>query len=193
MVVIDESKPNGMINNTDARDEKLKINSLPSPEQTPTKRPQNQPPEVTFDKFLESASILGSIMFYFFICDYDHYFPAAPRIYSRDLFIFLMLMLVLIGAFFTSRECPDKLLSREQTEEWKGIMQVMFVWYHYFRATETYNAIRVFIAAYVWMTGFGRYFWSSICSLYCSIPIYLKQNSFTNYLYCTYMHIYICT
>lgn len=29
--------------------------------------------------------------------------------------------------------------------------------YHYFAATEIYNAIRIFIAAYVWMTGFGNF------------------------------------
>jgi len=46
---------------------------------------------------------------------------------------------------------------RDQTEEWKGWMQVMFVWYHVFAAKEWYNWIRVYIAAYVWMTGFGEY------------------------------------
>jgi len=34
-------------------------------------------------------------------------------------------------------------------------MQVMFVWYHYFAAKEWYNWIRIYIACYVWMTGFG--------------------------------------
>ena len=29
--------------------------------------------------------------------------------------------------------------------------------YHYFAAAEYYNAIRVFIACYVWMTGFGNF------------------------------------
>jgi hypothetical protein len=29
--------------------------------------------------------------------------------------------------------------------------------YHYFAASEIYNAIRVFIACYVWMTGFGNF------------------------------------
>jgi len=29
--------------------------------------------------------------------------------------------------------------------------------YHYFAAAEIYNAIRIFIAAYVWMTGFGNF------------------------------------
>ena len=48
-------------------------------------------------------------------------------------------------------------LNREQTEEWKGWMQVLFLLYHYFKASELYNAIRLFIAAYVWMTGFGNF------------------------------------
>ncbi len=49
------------------------------------------------------------------------------------------------------------LLNRDQTEEWKGWMQVMFLLYHYFEARELYNAIRIFIAGYVWMTGFGNF------------------------------------
>ncbi|KAH9797649.1 protein reduced wall acetylation 3 [Citrus sinensis] len=35
--------------------------------------------------------------------------------------------------------------------------KVLFLMYHYFAATEIYNAIRIFIAAYVWMTGFGNF------------------------------------
>ena len=36
-------------------------------------------------------------------------------------------------------------------------MQIMFLLYHYFAEAELYNAIRVFIAAYVWMTGYGNF------------------------------------
>ena len=50
-----------------------------------------------------------------------------------------------------------KWLQRDQTEEWKGWMQIMFLWYHYFEAKPLYNAIRIYIAAYVWMTGFGNF------------------------------------
>ncbi|KAJ0017966.1 hypothetical protein Pint_10062 [Pistacia integerrima] len=35
--------------------------------------------------------------------------------------------------------------------------KVLFLMYHYFAATEIYNSIRIFIAAYVWMTGFGNF------------------------------------
>lgn len=35
--------------------------------------------------------------------------------------------------------------------------QVLFLLYHYYEAREAYNAIRVFIASYVWMTGYGNF------------------------------------
>lgn len=34
---------------------------------------------------------------------------------------------------------------------------MLFLLYHYFQTHQLYNAIRVFIAAYVWMTGFGNF------------------------------------
>jgi hypothetical protein len=36
-------------------------------------------------------------------------------------------------------------------------VQILFLLYHYYEAKEVYNAIRLFIAAYVWMTGFGNF------------------------------------
>ncbi|XP_041360618.1 protein REDUCED WALL ACETYLATION 2-like isoform X2 [Gigantopelta aegis] len=88
-------------------------------------------------------------------------FPALERKYNRDEFLFLVFILFLVGCAFTIRSTPDKILNRNQTEEWKGWMQVMFVWYHYFAAKEWYNWIRLYIACYVWMTGFGNFsfFW----------------------------------
>ena len=83
--------------------------------------------------------------------------------------MFLVLLLFIISIYFTTTELSEgKLLNRDQTEEWKGWMQVMFVWYHYFRAYETYNAVRIYIAAYVWMTGFGEF-----CFVCCSPFLYI--------------------
>ncbi|XP_059665244.1 protein REDUCED WALL ACETYLATION 4-like isoform X1 [Cornus florida] len=86
--------------------------------------------------------------------------------YNRDLFLFLYILLVIVSALTSLKKHHDKstfsgksilYLNRHQTEEWKGWMQVLFLMYHYFAATELYNAIRVFIAAHVWMTGFGNF------------------------------------
>lgn len=50
-----------------------------------------------------------------------------------------------------------QLLSRPQNEEWKGWMQWAFIMYHYYRVYFVYNEIRLFVSAYVWMTGFGNF------------------------------------
>jgi len=67
---------------------------------------------------------------------------------------------LLVAALFTLKHEPSDritMLSRHQTEEWKGWMQWAFILYHYYRAYFAYNEIRVFVSAYVWMTGFGNF------------------------------------
>ncbi|KAB1995551.1 hypothetical protein ES319_D13G169000v1 [Gossypium barbadense] len=50
---------------------------------------------------------------------------------------------------------PDKTVRDVALRCWW--MQSLIFMYHYFAASEIYNAIRIFIAAYVWMTGFGNF------------------------------------
>lgn len=70
---------------------------------------------------------------------------------------------LVVAAVCTMKHEPDstnrgvQLLSRDQTEEWKGWMQFVFIMYHYYRNRSIYNEIRVFVSAYVWMTGFGNF------------------------------------
>lgn len=90
-------------------------------------------------------------------------------------------------------------LQRDQTEEWKGWMQVMFLWYHYFEVKPIYNVIRLYIAAYVWMTGFGNFSYYYIRKDF-SLPRFLQMQWRLNFMViwvCAilsneYMLYYIC-
>ncbi|KAL5731880.1 N-acetylneuraminate 7-O(or 9-O)-acetyltransferase [Ranunculus cassubicifolius] len=115
---------------------------------------------------LRAMSEFGAILIFFYICDRTDIFSDSTKKYNRDLFLFLYVLLIIVSSITSLKKHNDKsafsgkailYLNRHQTEEWKGWMQVLFLMYHYFAATEIYNAIRVFIAAYVWMTGFGNF------------------------------------
>ncbi|KAK4801081.1 hypothetical protein SAY86_021568 [Trapa natans] len=115
---------------------------------------------------LRAMSEFGALLCYFYICDRTDILRESKKSYNRDLFLFLYTLLIIVSAMTSLKKHADKsafsgksilYLNRHQTEEWKGWMQVLFLMYHYFAASEIYNAIRVFIAAYVWMTGFGNF------------------------------------
>ncbi|CAD5163827.1 unnamed protein product [Musa acuminata subsp. malaccensis] len=115
---------------------------------------------------LRAISEFGAYLLYFYVCDRTNLFGESKKNYSRDLFLFLYFLLIVVASMTSFKVHQDKspfsgksilYLNRHQTEEWKGWMQVLFLMYHYFNAKEIYNAIRVFIAAYVWMTGFGNF------------------------------------
>jgi hypothetical protein len=76
---------------------------------------------------------------------------------NKDLFWSCVFIMILV-ALLTARPVKKPgILNREQTDEWKGWMQIMFLLYHYYRGTWIYNEIRVFVSIYVWMTGFGNF------------------------------------
>eukprot|EP00760_Papus_ankaliazontas_P002157 PhM_4_TR10864/c0_g1_i1/m.70963/K03377/CASD1; N-acetylneuraminate 9-O-acetyltransferase len=138
----------------------------------------------SIDAFNASTEFFGIILL-FWVCDRTPMLTRTKKHYDSDTFWFLWFVLM-VAAFYTLKKAipkktlptpatsanqPDAatpaiaddgyfhvaLLQRDQTEEWKGWMQVMFLWYHYFHAVNLYNAIRLYIAAYVWMTGFGNF------------------------------------
>ncbi len=117
-------------------------------------------------------SIFGLILFYAYICEYHPPHPHADKNYDADLFFFLTFMLFVVSAFTWQKHVDEptnvhgtvatsnekvEVLNRNQTEEWKGWMQFMFLLYHYYHAENVYNSIRIMITCYVWMTGFGNF------------------------------------
>ena len=107
---------------------------------------------------------LAFILLFLFVVDGDQRLAwqlIGDKTFVKDTFAFICLLLALCSFTTvtpTAEKGPGTILNRDQTEEWKGVMQILFVLYHYFAAKELYNLIRVFIAAYVFLTGYGNLF-----------------------------------
>jgi hypothetical protein len=131
---------------------------------------------------LYHLSVFGLILFYAYICEHHPPYAHADKNYDSDMFFFCTFLLFVVSAFTWRKhvnhdekaqnnivslddgakpivEPNDKteVLNRDQTEEWKGWMQFMFLLYHYYHAEPVYNSIRIMITCYVWMTGFGNF------------------------------------
>eukprot|EP00754_Rhynchopus_humris_P008897 Rhum_TRINITY_DN13870_c0_g1::Rhum_TRINITY_DN13870_c0_g1_i2::g.65222::m.65222 len=108
---------------------------------------------------LRDAAEFGAHLCFYFFCDRTSVMPPpGEKHYSRDLFWFIYAILIAYNvAHYVEKTHAANYLNRDQTEEWKGWMQILFLMYHYFNAGEQYNSIRLYIAAYVWMTGFGNF------------------------------------
>jgi len=107
---------------------------------------------------IQASAELAVIMFLFWFCDRSGLVRERTKSYDRDLLAAIFCGLAAYGWKTSLKDSKTSApLHRQQTEEMKGWMQVLFLLYHYFDAGEMYNLIRVFIAAYVWMTGFGNF------------------------------------
>ena len=98
-----------------------------------------------------------------------------------------------------SAKIANDILNRDQTEEWKGWMQFIFLFYHYYHAEEIYNSIRIMITCYIWMTGFGNFSYFYMKSDYSLVRILqmLWRLNFLVIFLCltqgtTYILYYIC-
>ena len=108
--------------------------------------------------FLAQGQVAIILLIAFIGNNWPYSYPRNDNHYPQ--IFWTMNVALLVAAVCTvKREPSDRvtILSRHQTEEWKGWMQWAFIMYHYYRVYNVYNEIRVFVSAYVWMTGFGNF------------------------------------
>jgi len=103
----------------------------------------------------------GCILLYIWMCEKAPPLPHGQR-FSNSILFWGLWCLFVIWSLYNIVENKGgvksaTLLNREQSEEWKGWMQYLFLAYHYFHEASVYNAIRCFVSCYVWMTGFGNF------------------------------------
>ncbi|XP_067685782.1 N-acetylneuraminate 9-O-acetyltransferase-like isoform X1 [Haliotis asinina] len=111
-----------------------------------------------------SLAKLGVIMAYFYLCDRTNFFMKENKYYTHVNFFLPFAYVMILGFFFTEKTDKTAVLHRDQTDEWKGWMQLAFLIYHLTGASKVlpvYMHIRVLVSSYLFLTGFGHftYFW----------------------------------
>nr|XP_019946256.1 PREDICTED: CAS1 domain-containing protein 1 [Paralichthys olivaceus] len=107
---------------------------------------------------------MGVIMAYFYLCDRADVFMKEQKFYTHSKFFIPLIYIFVLGVFYSENGKETKLLNREQTEEWKGWMQLVILIYHISGASAfipVYMHVRVLVAAYLFQTGYGHFsfFW----------------------------------
>ncbi|KJE94276.1 hypothetical protein, variant [Capsaspora owczarzaki ATCC 30864] len=104
---------------------------------------------------------LGLVLVFAFLCDRTHIFPKERKIYTHfDLIASIGVMFVAGWCTLTHVKTAPTFLSRDQTDEWKGWMQIVFLIYHFLGGSSVlplYMLVRVFVASYLFLTGFGHF------------------------------------
>lgn len=125
-------------------------------------------------KISRAMLVLTLVLDYSFYADRTHLFNKSQKHYSPTEFKSLCLLIIALGILSLRRSAPavqkglrfasnngldQPFLSRDQTDEWKGWMQFAILIYHYTGASkilEIYKVIRILVASYLFMTGFGH-------------------------------------
>lgn len=115
------------------------------------------------DEVAWALLVFGLAVVYCFYADRTQVFNKAHKQYFTSDFLWGTVVSLAAG-LFTLRKISETgtdqpFLNRSQTDEWKGWMQFAILIYHYTGASKVpviYGLIRVAIAAYLFMTGYGH-------------------------------------
>nr|XP_002127948.1 N-acetylneuraminate 9-O-acetyltransferase [Ciona intestinalis] len=112
-----------------------------------------------------AAAKMSLILFYFYICDRTDVFMKSNKHYTNTRFFLPLLYIVFLGIFGIDSTKQPVFLNRDQTDEWKGWMQLVILIYHVTGASVNvpiYMHVRLLVAMYLFMTGYGHfsYFWN---------------------------------
>ncbi|KAH0560977.1 N-acetylneuraminate 9-O-acetyltransferase [Cotesia glomerata] len=128
---------------------------------------QNEAPRQDFYTLITSLAILACILGYFYLCDRTNFFMKENKYYSEFSFWLPLGYILALGLFFTEDcERGPRALNREQTDEWRGLMQSVVLIYHVTGAKNVlpiYMHLRLINSAYLFLSGYGHfcYFWQT--------------------------------
>ncbi|KAG0175167.1 hypothetical protein DFQ28_006001 [Apophysomyces sp. BC1034] len=112
---------------------------------------------------LHALFIFGLGVIYMYFGDRTQLFAKVQKQFDPIAFGALMAVLLVAGILTlkVKKEGDQGFLNRHQTDEWKGWMQLIILVYHFLGASGTagiYNSVRILVAAYLFQTGYGHFF-----------------------------------
>ncbi|CAG0914265.1 unnamed protein product [Notodromas monacha] len=102
----------------------------------------------------------GLILVYGFLCDRTTFFMKDNKYFTNLNFWLPFGYLFALGIFFTAESKFTQVLHRDQTDEWKGWMQLVILIYHMTGASRIlpiYMHMRILVSAYLFLSGFGHF------------------------------------
>ncbi|KAG0316760.1 hypothetical protein BGZ99_006695 [Dissophora globulifera] len=110
---------------------------------------------------LRSFAVVGAAVACMYYADRTSFLSKGNKVFSASSFTFLVFLSIVAGLMTLKQsEVDQPFLSRDQTDEWKGWMQIVILIYHYVAASNVsaiYNPVRMLVASYLFMTGFGHF------------------------------------
>uniref|UniRef100_T1KKL8 Cas1p 10 TM acyl transferase domain-containing protein n=1 Tax=Tetranychus urticae TaxID=32264 RepID=T1KKL8_TETUR len=154
-----DNQSNDSHNDVPIRESQMHLSSLPSSSSFRTKDS-----EKSYHELLTSLAKFGLLMAFFFLCDRTNFFMKENKYYTHTSFFLPVAYVFALGLFFTEESRYTHVLHRDQTDEWKGYMQLIILIYHITGASQIvpiYLLIRVMVSAYLFLSGYGHftYFW----------------------------------
>lgn len=115
---------------------------------------------------LQATAVLSATTLYCFAADRTTVFEKVTKLADEQVFLSFCCVALVIGLLTTKRHhsilelsWADEILPRQQTDEWKGWMQIVILLYHYFGMSQTvwvYRIVRLLVASYIFLTGYGH-------------------------------------
>ena len=122
-------------------------------------------PNNSITTFLFSLGKLALIVSYFYVCDRTNFFMKENKYFTPINFWLPVLYMTVLGIFFNEESSYTAVMHRDQTDEWKGWMQLVILVYHMTGASASvpiYMHVRVLVSTYLFLAGYGHFthFWS---------------------------------